>query len=89
MCLLPINTPAIHPPKALVAFIKLLEQDGNLQAKVKAADNPQQIIEIAESTGCAISRMELRTWSAELAADYYPWATQGSEFRRNFFKRKG
>jgi predicted ribosomally synthesized peptide with nif11-like leader len=67
----------------------LLELDNNLQVKVKAAENPQQIINIAESTGYVISQQELRTWSAELSAHYFPWATQGNEFRRNFFKGEG
>lgn len=78
-----------RPSEALLAFAKFLEKDKDLQSKIKAAENPQQIIDISESRGFAISSLELRTWSKELTADYFPWATKGTEFRRNFFKRVG
>ena len=83
------QTPESRPPEALLAFVKFLEKDEDLQSKIKAAENPQQIIDIAESEGFTISPLELRTWSKELTADYFPWASNGNEFRRNFFKRKG
>ena len=86
MSVVPPPTP---PPEALFAFVKVLEQDRDLQSKIKAAKYPQQIIEIAESRGFAISHLELRTWSKELTANYFPWASKGNEFRRNFFKRAG
>jgi predicted ribosomally synthesized peptide with nif11-like leader len=76
------------PPKALSSFCKALDENSALQSKVKAAENPQRIIEIAASTGHDISSVELRIWSRELVADYFPWATKGHEWRRNFFKQK-
>lgn len=85
-CAPPISS---FPPEALLAFVKFLEKNKELQSKIKNADSPQQIIDIAESEGFTISSLELRTWSKELTADYFPWATQGNEFRRNFFKGKG
>ena len=78
-----------RPSEALLAFTKFLEKDEDLQSKIKAAENPQQIIDIAESRGFAISSLELRTWSKELTANSFPWATKGNDFRRNFFKRAG
>ncbi len=78
-----------RPSEALLAFVKFLEKEEDLQSKIKVAENPQQIIDIAESTGFTISPLELRIWSKELTANYFPWATKGSEFRHNFFKRKG
>jgi hypothetical protein len=75
-----------HPSEALVAFCKALDQSSDLQSKVKAAENPQQMIEIAASVGHEISRVELRVCSRELSADYFPWAAKGHEWRRNFFK---
>ena len=83
------KTPQSRPPEALLAFIKFLEKDEDLQSKIKVAENPQQIIDIAESTGFTISPLELRTSSSDLSAHYFPWATKGNDFRRNFFKRKG
>jgi len=77
------------PSDSLFAFIMALEQDINLQSKVSAAENPRQIIEIAISLGHEISHGELRIWSRELSADYFPWAAKGHEWRRNFFMRKG
>jgi predicted ribosomally synthesized peptide with nif11-like leader len=78
-----------RPSGSFVAFIKFLEEDEDLQSKIKVAENPQQIIDIAESTGFTISFLELRTCSKDLSAPYFPWANNGNEFRRNFFKRKG
>jgi hypothetical protein len=77
------------PSDALFAFCKALNESIDLQSKVKATENPQQIIEIAANAGHEISYVELRIWSRELSADYFPWATMGHEWRRNFFKRKG
>jgi hypothetical protein len=73
------------PPKALLEFCKRLESDPDLQAKVKATEKPHQIIDIALSLGLQFSVLELRVWSRELVADCFPWATKGSEWRRNFF----
>ena len=77
------------PSDSLVAFCNLLEKSRDLQAKVKAAVNPQQVIDIAASTGHEITYVELRVLSRELSAEYFPWAGKGHELRRNFFKQKG
>ena len=87
--MLAIPLPMNRPSEALLAFTKFLEKDEDLQSKIKAAENPQQIIDIAESEGFTISPLELRTWSKELTANSFPWATKGNDFRRNFFKRAG
>ena len=76
-----------RPSKPFIAFIKFLEKDEDLQSKIKVAENPQQMIDIAESTGFTISHFDLRTYSSDLSAHYFPWATKGNEFRRNFFKK--
>ena len=75
-------------PEALVAFCKALEVNGNLQGRVMAAENPWQIIDVAAGTGYEISFPELRLWSRELTADYFPWAMMGSQGRRKFFMSK-
>jgi hypothetical protein len=79
---------ASTPPQALLEFCKQLNSDINLQARVKSVENPQQIIDIASSLGKHFSVMELRVWSRELVADYFPWATLGNKWRRNFFDQK-
>jgi predicted ribosomally synthesized peptide with nif11-like leader len=76
------------PSESFIAFVKFLEKDEGLQSKIKVAENHQQIIDIAESAGFTFSCLELRTYSSDLSAHYFPWATKGNEFRRNFFKRK-
>jgi predicted ribosomally synthesized peptide with nif11-like leader len=78
-----------RPSDALFAFCRALEGDSDLQSRVKAAENPQTIIDIAKSKGYEISLLELRVWSRELVADYFPWATLGHAWRRNFFKEQG
>ena len=72
--------------KKLLSFCKLLDKRRDLQSKTKEATTVNQIIEIAVSNGCEISYNELRFWSKELKAPYFPWSEKGNEWRRNFFK---
>ena len=74
------------PPETLAAFCALLDADADLQARMKAAQNPQEVVEIASSLGLEISPAELRIWSRELSAAYFPWTGKGHEYRRDFFK---
>jgi len=73
------------PPQSLLEFCKRLERDPDLQASVKATEKPHQIVDIASSLGLQFSVLELRVWSRELVADFFPWAKRGNEWRRNFF----
>ena len=73
------------PPNQLINFLKLVDESNDLQSQIKEAATPKQIIAIAASNGYEISYKELRTWSKELKAPYFPWAEQGNEWRRNFF----
>ena len=75
----------MEPSSELIAFCKILEKDNNLQAQVKEANCPQQIMDLAASLGQEISSTELRIWSKELRAPYFPWAEKGDQWRRNFF----
>jgi predicted ribosomally synthesized peptide with nif11-like leader len=79
----------VPSPNSLIRFTKALQESSDLQERVKAASNPQQIVDIAESIGFTVSLLELRTYSSGLTADYFPWAAMGNEWRRNFFKRQG
>jgi hypothetical protein len=74
------------PSNQLINFCKLLDESNDLQSQIKQATTPKQIIAIAASNGCEISYKELRIWSKELKASYFPWAQKGNEWRRNFFK---
>ena len=76
------------PPRALLEFCKRLESNPDLQARVKATEKPHQIVDIASSLGLQFSVIELRVWSRDLVADYFPWAKKGNEWRRNFFTSK-
>jgi len=76
----------MNAPDSLITFCKLLEQDKALQLKVKEAKHPKQIIEFAASCGCIVSSRELRLWSKELTAPYFPWSQMGNEWRRKFFE---
>ncbi len=73
------------PPTQLANFCKLLDERNDLQAQTKEAKTSKQIIAIAASNGYEISYKELRTWSKELKAPYFPWAEKGNEWRRSFF----
>ena len=75
----------MNPSNELTAFCRLLEKDKNLRLQVKEANCPQQIIDLAASLGQEISNKELRIWSKELRATYFPWSEKGDEWRRNFF----
>ena len=73
------------PPHQLIRFCDLLDKNEELQLQIKTSATPKEIIEIAESNGCKISLNELRFWSRELKAKYFPWSEKGNEWRRNFF----
>ena len=75
----------MQPSSELVAFCQLLEKDKNLQLQVKGANCPQQIVDLAATLGQEISSHELRIWSKELRAPYFPWEQKGDQWRRNFF----
>ena len=60
-------------------------ESNDLQSQIKEAATCEQIIAIAASNGYEISYKELRTWSKELMAPYFPWAEKGNEWRRDFF----
>ena len=72
---------------AIKKFTELLDQDGEMQEFVKSANTPEQIVKLAESVGVAISVKQLRFWSRELTAPYFPWAEKGNQWRREFFAR--
>jgi len=74
------------PSEILAKFCALLDADSDLQVKMKAAKNPQEVVDIANSLGFEISPVELRIWSRELSASCFPWGGNGHEYRRNFFK---
>ena len=67
-------------------FVELLDQDAEMQELVKMANTPGQIVSLAESAGIKISVKQLRFWSRELTASYFPWAEKGNQWRREFFK---
>ncbi|WP_159098327.1 Nif11-like leader peptide family natural product precursor [Synechococcus sp. WH 8016] len=73
------------PPNQLINFCAILSERNDLQSQIKEATTCEQIIAIAASNGYEISYKELRTWSKELKAPYFPWAEKGNEWRRNFF----
>ena len=70
----------------IMRFCNLIDKIDELQSQVMAAKSVEEIIEIAASNGCNISRKNLRFWSSELKAPYFPWAEKGNEWRRNFFR---
>ena len=72
---------------AIKQFIELLDRDAEMQEFVKSANTPKKIVELAESVGVDISVKQLRFWSRELKAPYFPWAEKGSQWRREFFAR--
>ena len=76
----------MEPPDALLAFCNLLDHDKDLRLKVKTAKDPNRIIELAALGGHDFSLKELRFWSKELKAAYFPWAEMGDEWRRRFFQ---
>ena len=70
----------------LMRFCNIVDTSDELQSQVMASKSAEEIIEIAASNGCNISLQELRFWSRELKAPYFPWAEKGNEWRRNFFR---
>ena len=73
------------PSVALTTLCALLDASVDLQGKVKVASNPGEVLEIAKGIDCEISMLELRLWSRDLSAAYFPWTGMGYEQRRSFF----
>lgn len=76
-----------HSVVKIKEFVDLLDKDANLQALVKAAKTPGEFLRIAELEGIKISMNQLRFWSRELKAPYFPWAGMGNQWRQEFFAR--
>ena len=72
--------------EALIRFCRILGEDTDLQAVVMKARDPLEVVEISSSVGCSVSVQELRIWSRDLSASYFPWSGKGHESRRDFFK---
>ena len=74
--------------KEIMEFVSIIEKDENMQLLVKAAKSPAEIIRIAESVGIKMSMNQLRYWSRELTARYFPWANRGNQWRREYFEEE-
>jgi hypothetical protein len=66
-------------------FIRMVEGDPALQAEIGQAEQPAQIVALAERHGAVVSVEALRAVSRDLSAPYWPWAGQGHAWRRRFF----
>ncbi len=69
----------------LYQFIRMVEGDPDLQAEIRQAEQPVQIVTLAERHGCDVSVEALRAVSRDLSAPYWPWAGRGNAWRRRFF----
>ena len=72
--------------REIIEFVSIVEKDESMQLLVKAAKRPVEIISLAESLGIKMSMNQLRYWSRELTAPYFPWAERGSQWRREYFE---
>ena len=77
-----------HPSDGLIRFSKILRERAELQSQVKAAEDPELIISVAKSIDCKITFEELRRFSGDLSAPYFPWSEKGRQWRHQFFNRK-
>jgi hypothetical protein len=69
----------------LLRFCKRLDAEPDLAQRVKTCTTPEEITEIALSICCAVDEIDLRAWSKELSARYFPWAGKGRKWRLDFF----
>lgn len=74
-----------QPSVALVDFCRKLDVDAGMSAQVKMASTPDQIVALAEAHGFGISRSELRVFSSQLRASYFPWSDKSRAWRHQFF----
>ena len=75
----------MKPPASLSAFCQYLDNNTLAQAQVKETTSASQIIQLAKLNGFEITISELRSWSRELKATYFPWSQRGNQWRRDFF----
>jgi hypothetical protein len=78
-----------RPPDSLVEFCKCVDSDREKELRVRAFESPVLIIEYAEQLGFKFSLLQLRVWSRDLSADWFPWAGQSHQWRRDFFSKRG
>ena len=77
--------PLLQLVNPLNQFIRMVEADSALQAEIRQAEQPAQIVALAERHGCVLTSEALRAVSRDLSAPYWPWAGQGHAWRRRFF----
>ena len=77
--------PELRPPSDLIDFCKFVEGNKELQSSVKRATNAKEILDIAQAAGFTFSIIELRIWSRELSAAWFPWSGKNRDWRRSFF----
>ena len=70
---------------SLIAFVARADQNSELQALLASAASPQEILDLAASRGFAVESDALRQASRDLSAPYWPWAAEGTRWRRLFF----
>jgi hypothetical protein len=75
----------LQPLNPLNQFIRMVEGDPALQAEIRQAEQPAQIVALAERHGSVVSVEALRAVSRDLSAPYWPWAGRGHAWRRRFF----
>lgn len=71
----------------LTAFSRHLSSDAQAAARVKASENPSQIVAIAAELGFSISLDALRSRLWDLQADHWPWAGESGRWRIRFFRQ--
>lgn len=76
------------PPSNLRRFCQLLDNDVSLQEQVQSAVTPDTLLTLAASAGFPVTASELRSWSGQLSAPYFPWAGKGTAWRRSFFDQQ-
>ncbi|NDC15114.1 MAG: Nif11 family protein [Synechococcaceae bacterium WB9_2_170] len=70
---------------SIVEFVRLVEGDSGLQARIKVCSTPAEVIALAAEHQCVLTAQELRKFSRDLSASYWPWSARGYDWRRQFF----
>lgn len=69
----------------LIRFARAAAADVDLQAQIQASTTADQIVALAAARGYTFNTADLRDYSRNLGAPFWPWADRVDSERRRFF----
>ena len=73
---------------ALVQFLQEVASDPDLQTQCSAVQSLQQLVQVAQAAGFAVTARDLQLWAHDQAFEtsWWPWAGAGMARKTAFFR---